>query len=602
MKTSRMAVIGLAATVAYLLAPSMARAADQAAIDKSVERAVEYLKKVRAGNHWEYHIQSKEYSVGLTALCTLSLLEAGVPRTDPIVASGARYVRDQISALNGPHATATYPLALSIILLDKMYPDAGGTIRNLSIRLAAAQNQKTGAWSYECPPLDAKGKTEEWGKFLADHQDKGLPDNAPENLLGTGGFCDNSNTQFAILALWVGRRHGAKVNHPLFLAERRFRKTQEPSGGWSYGLEAGGGNHPTPSMTAAGLLALALGFSSSRESGVTIVRSGSGKLDVGSGPDSKGGSAPQESLDTDAQVMKAQQFLANYMKAETLGNIEHSYYFLWSLERVCVTYGWDKQINGIDWYAWGSKILLSAQAQDGSWPGDTHSGTVADTCFAILFLKKADLVPDARDAMKRTVVRAEGPSAKKGTKDSKNVAAGPGAQKDEKPAGKDLTAEQEEALKEEQRITAEANRLRDIVVGGAGIRQEEALKKLRDTQGKQFTMAMVEAIKKIGGGGLQVQVRDALAERLQRQNPNGLRFYLSSNEPELKAAAAWAAALKPCKEVFPDIIPLIGDTDEMVASKALEALKILSGGQDHGKSVDKWKDWWSKNNKAPSTK
>lgn len=598
MKKSRMAAIGLAAAVLTVFAPSRTLAADQAAVDKAVEKAVEFLKRSRAGNHWEYHIPSKEYSIGLTALCTLSLLEAGVPRTDPVVASSARYVRDQVASLSVAGGHNTYPLSLCIILLDKMYPDAGGTIKSLSVRLAAAQNQKTGAWTYQCPPLDAKGSFDQWAKFLSDRQDKGLPENAPETLNGTGGPGDNSNTQFAILALWVGRRHGVKVNYPLFLAERRFRKTQQSTGGWCYGLEAGGSFNSTPSMTAAGLLALALGFSSSKESGVTIVRSGSGKLDAGGGPDSKGGSAPQETLDTDFQVVKAQQYLGQVMKERGVRDIEHLHYFLWSLERVCVTYGWDKQIDGVDWYDWGAKILLSSQASDGSWPASGHSGVIADTCFSILFLKKADLVPDARDAMKRTVVRAEGPNAKKGTRDSKSVAGGGGAAKTDKPAEKELTAEQEEAIKAEQRLTAEANRLRDVVVGGAGIRQEEAIKKLRDTQGKQFTLAMVEAIKKIGGGGLQVQVRDALAERLQRQNAGGLKFYLGSNEPELKAAAAWAAALKPCKEVFPEIVPLVGDTDEMVSSKALEALKILSGGQDFGKSVDKWRDWWNKNNKA----
>src|SRR5262249_53862480 len=248
-------------------------------------------------------------------LCTLSLIEAGVPRTDPVVASGARYVRDQLSALSVARSNTTYPLALSIILLDKMYPDSSGTIKSLAVRLAAAQNQKTGAWTYECPPLDPKGGFDQWAKYLSDRQDKGLPENAPENVGGTGGPGDNSNTQFAILALWVGRRHGAKVNHPLFLAERRFRKTQEPQGGWSYGAESGASANPTPSMTAAGLLALALGFSSSRESGVTIVRSGSGKFDANSGPDSKGGGTPpQESLDNDTQVLKAQNYLTTVMK------------------------------------------------------------------------------------------------------------------------------------------------------------------------------------------------------------------------------------------------------------------------------------------------
>ena len=50
-----------------------------------------------------------------------------------------------------------------------------------------------------------------------------------------GSVSDNSNTQFAILALWIGRRHGVAVTQPLLLAERRFRKTAAENGGWGYG-------------------------------------------------------------------------------------------------------------------------------------------------------------------------------------------------------------------------------------------------------------------------------------------------------------------------------------------------------------------------------
>src|SRR6185437_12670228 len=69
-------------------------------------------------------------------------------------------------------------------------------------------------------------------------------------------------------------------------------------------------------------------------------------------------------------------------------------YLLWSVERVGVLC----QLNTIgkkDWYRWGVKHLLSAQRADGSWFGQgyPHSTPTVDTCFALLFLRRVDLLP-----------------------------------------------------------------------------------------------------------------------------------------------------------------------------------------------------------------
>jgi hypothetical protein len=39
-----------------------------------------------------------------------------------------------------------------------------------------------------------------------------------------------------------------------------------------------------------------------------------------------------------------------------------------------------------DWYARGARAILGAQQADGSWPGGQP---VPDTCFAVLFLRRA---------------------------------------------------------------------------------------------------------------------------------------------------------------------------------------------------------------------
>src|SRR5262249_55623788 len=76
------------------------------------------------------------------------------------------------------------------------------------------------------------------------------------------GTTDNSNTQFALLALWAARRHGVPVEWTMRLAAQRFRLTQQRDGTWSYYYPAGGwrsSHRSSRSMTTVGLLGLAIG-------------------------------------------------------------------------------------------------------------------------------------------------------------------------------------------------------------------------------------------------------------------------------------------------------------------------------------------------------
>ena len=74
-------------------------------------------------------------------------------------------------------------------------------------------------------------------------------------------------------------------------------------------------------------------------------------------------------------------------------------YYLWTLERVAMIYDL-KTIGGKNWYDWASKVIVEAQQDDGSWR-DAFPGA-ADTCFALLVLKRANVVQDlTRDVKKR---------------------------------------------------------------------------------------------------------------------------------------------------------------------------------------------------------
>src|SRR5262249_14236203 len=68
---------------------------------------------------------------------------------------------------------------------------------------------------------------------------------------------DNSNTQFATLAMWVARRHNLPLERTLAMVETRFRTSVSPDGGWDYASWGKGAARAT--STCAGLLALAAG-------------------------------------------------------------------------------------------------------------------------------------------------------------------------------------------------------------------------------------------------------------------------------------------------------------------------------------------------------
>src|SRR5262249_30260221 len=67
----------------------------------------------------------------------------------------------------------------------------------------------------------------------------------------SGDRSDNSNSQFAILALWAAQRQGVPVERTLALVARRYQTSQNEEGGWGYHA-SGGRAQTTPSMTCVG--------------------------------------------------------------------------------------------------------------------------------------------------------------------------------------------------------------------------------------------------------------------------------------------------------------------------------------------------------------
>jgi len=157
-----------------LVAVPVARAATQEEIEEARRKGIEHLKSQQnEDGSWEF----PGHPVGITALCTIALVENGVPISDPVVQKGYQYILNNTQDL-----TQTYDLALAIVLLSKLDARANRRmIRILAGRLLAGQ-LSSGGWSYSCPKEAAALSG---------------PRQRRRKLKPGGG--DNSNTQFAPL-------------------------------------------------------------------------------------------------------------------------------------------------------------------------------------------------------------------------------------------------------------------------------------------------------------------------------------------------------------------------------------------------------------------
>ena len=72
-----------------------------------------------------------------------------------------------------------------------------------------------------------------------------------------------------------------------------------------------------------------------------------------------------------------------YEHGDRAENSQHQYhYYLYAMERAGMLYG-TEIMGSHEWYPEGAKVLIESQGKDGAWGGTRQ------TCFAILFLKRA---------------------------------------------------------------------------------------------------------------------------------------------------------------------------------------------------------------------
>ncbi|MCI0701302.1 MAG: hypothetical protein L0241_09510 [Planctomycetia bacterium] len=415
--------------------PPAGKPADQAAIDQAIEAGVAYLRRTQnPAGHWGSGTgpgSGKGWAVGYTALAGLTLVECDVPTSDPGLKRAAAGVRSYINELD-----STYEIALVILFLDRMGEKSDKRwIQMLAGRLMAGQSP-SGGWGYKVPKHNLADTTNFLNALRRLSPAQPATGPSPRERPPTLGLCikssddvqvkpsppfdpkkaraaaltllppnmkrlpilfdtigemrddpkekrselveattDNSNTHFAMLALWAARKHNVPTDRSFALLTKRFRTSQGQSGTWSYDFASKGANG-TGSMTCVALLGIAIGH---------VVN-----------PD------PNVRPEQDPAVLSAFVALSRSI-GEPVGRTDNrpavkevgGLYFLWAMERVAVLYDVQK-LGKKDWYKWGAEILICHQKQDGSWEEGGYPGQhpALNTCFALMFLKRANLTPD----------------------------------------------------------------------------------------------------------------------------------------------------------------------------------------------------------------
>jgi hypothetical protein len=335
--------IGLAAvTVVAIVAPRPVLAqkavkhVDAQQVLSAIERGIAYLKQdQQPRGRWS---EVPGYDGGVTALCTLALLNSGVPADDPAV-------QESLSILRALVPDKTYTVALQTMVLCAAEPKRDTLLIRRNVKWLEehqiTEGERKGAWSYP----------------------------------GPGG--DNSNAQFAVLALFDAQRIGVDVSRETWtMAADYWRNTQNEDGSWGYVP----GDPGTGSMTCAGIGGLAVS-TAALESGDATVE---GDNVICCRPH-----AVDDNLDRAVQWL-ARHFSVTHNPRPALNGQKCLYYYLYGLERAGRLTA-RRFIGDHDWYREGAEFLVREQdSLSHFWQGEWYfeSQPRISTAMALLFLSK----------------------------------------------------------------------------------------------------------------------------------------------------------------------------------------------------------------------
>lgn len=383
--------LSIAAALALAGAPAPPEEDLDVRIERAIDKGVAYLRAQMEKDPWSKHPIDK-YLIGRPAIEVYALVKSDVSVYDPAIQAALQH-------LAGLKPSYTYGVAVYLMALD-------AALSQIELELALARGDPERKVRATGPQADAfVRRMSELTTWLlsARRRDGGVWDYA----FSTNRF-DNSNTQFAILALGVAAKRGLRVSGEVWEAiAAHFMSTQQPDGpqvdpGVSFARPV---NERKGRTAVAGknyreerppvVKARGWGYQDSKNSTLTMTAAGLSSLIIAREQLFKSDRFPVASRQRINQsIWDATAWLAR----SGLNYGGWLYYALYSVEKVG-DLGMMEKIGGIDWYRKGVDAILQNQRPDGSWAqtdSHDHDGRY-QTAFALLFLNRAtDLMTHSR--------------------------------------------------------------------------------------------------------------------------------------------------------------------------------------------------------------
>jgi hypothetical protein len=320
-----------------------AKDVDPAQVRKAIDRGVAFLRQQQRPDG--SFGQPGQYAVGVAGLCTLALIESGVDPQDPDVRRALNFIRSA-------EADWTYDVAMQTMALCRAGAEGDIALIRRNVQwLERAQRKEgphRGAWGYR------QGQSQ----------------------------YDNSNAQFALLALYDAQQAGATVNPETWKqALLYWERTKNADGSWGYGIRGTG----TGSMTVAGISSLVI-------AGANVHTD-----DASAG----GGGCQCNEHQSNVTLENGLRWVADHFKVEHnpgTNTAMFRLYYLYGLERAGRLSGRrflvptaPSDLNPPrDWFREGTNSLVIAQDAAGFWKGEGigENQDYIATPLALLFLSK----------------------------------------------------------------------------------------------------------------------------------------------------------------------------------------------------------------------
>ncbi len=306
--------------------PCRAGRISQKKINQAIDKGVDYLLRSQFPDG-SFKMYSN-YPVGSTALAMYTLLKCGLAPDHQAVKRAEAYILSR-------EEKKTYTYGCVLLALSAQDPK-GHKARIFSMAKELLSWQRSnGLWAYP------------------------------------GGAEDFSNSQYGLLGLWAASKAGFKIpSKALRRAAEGFCKHQGDYGGWCYRPFQKG--VVTGSMTAAGGGSTGLILK-------LLKKVGAGKS--------------REAVMAKGHLARALQWFAknftpdrNWTPPKFPPKNYWLYYYLYGVERLGA-FAHVEKFGKHDWYWEGAEFLVKKQNRAGYW--GVYPGSVRDTCFALLFLRRA---------------------------------------------------------------------------------------------------------------------------------------------------------------------------------------------------------------------